>query len=85
MNSDPIPSVNFSLKAIFSSQDRWHEGMRNFKQEEIYRIFESLSRIQTRLSTASLNDEDCRNGYTAWYWNDAVLMENCRNGMSQTN
>ncbi|KIN07015.1 hypothetical protein OIDMADRAFT_70428, partial [Oidiodendron maius Zn] len=54
-------------------------SMRNFKQEEIYRIFESLSRIQTRLSSASLNDDDCRNGYTAWYWNDAVLMDNCRN------
>ncbi|KAH8804517.1 hypothetical protein F5884DRAFT_884048 [Xylogone sp. PMI_703] len=75
---DSIPSVNFSLKAIFSSQDRWHENTRNSKQEEICRIFERISHVQTHLPPVNLNDSDCRGGYASWYWNDPALIENCR-------
>ncbi|KAH8799105.1 hypothetical protein F5884DRAFT_905564 [Xylogone sp. PMI_703] len=75
---DFIPSVNFSLKAIFSSQDHRHENTRNSKEEEIYRIFERISHVQTHLPPVNLNDSDCRGGYASWYWNDPALIENCR-------
>ncbi|TVY85215.1 Terrein cluster-specific transcription factor terR [Lachnellula suecica] len=75
---DPIPSVNFSLKAIFLWQDRGHENMSSAKQNEIYRIFERISPVQAQQSSIILNDKEYRNSYASWYWNDAALMENCK-------
>ena len=36
--------------------------------------------MQTQLSLVDLGDEQCHDGYATWYWNDAALMESCRNG-----
>ncbi|KAH8588738.1 hypothetical protein B0O99DRAFT_638470 [Bisporella sp. PMI_857] len=70
--------VDFSLQAIFLSQYQGQETMTNAKQNEIYRIFESISHVQSQSSSVNLDDEECHNSYAAWYWNDAALMESCK-------
>jgi hypothetical protein len=59
--------------------------MTNAKQNEIYRIFESISHVQSQSSSVNLDDEECHNSYAAWYWNDAALMESCKAGKSRNN
>ncbi|KAH8585600.1 hypothetical protein B0O99DRAFT_646535 [Bisporella sp. PMI_857] len=71
-------NVNFSLQAIFLSRYQGQESMTNAKQNEIYRIFESISLVQSQPSSVNLDDEECHNSYAAWYWNDAALMESCK-------
>ncbi|KAH8593161.1 hypothetical protein B0O99DRAFT_628237 [Bisporella sp. PMI_857] len=76
--SDPVRSVNFSLQAIFLSRYQGQMTMTSAKQNEIYRIFENISLVQSQLSSVNLDDKECPDSYAAWYWNDAALMESCK-------
>jgi predicted transposase YbfD/YdcC len=59
--------------------------MTSAKQNEIYRIFENISLVQSQLSSVNLDDKECPDSYAAWYWNDAALMESCKAGKSRNN
>lgn len=75
---DPVPSINYSIKAIFSAQDRGLDNISSTKQDEIDRIFKRMSLVQAQLSLVDIGDGQCHDGYASWYRNDAALMESCR-------
>jgi hypothetical protein len=76
---DPVPSLNFSLIAIFSWQDISNQMLSNTEQEDIQRIFSSISPVHNQQTPANTTYEH-QHTYASWYWNDAALMESCRSG-----
>nr|BBL33410.1 hypothetical protein [Helminthosporium velutinum] len=78
-NTDPIPSLNFSLRAIFSWQDCSNQVSNNTEQEDVQRIFSSISPVNNQQTPTNTNEEHQRT-YASWYWNDTALMERCVNG-----
>ena len=79
--SEPVASIDYSLGAIFSAQDRRFRHISNSKQDEIDRIFRRLSKLQTSQSSEDLASDKCSNGFASWYGNNMTLMERYRAGM----
>ena len=77
---DPVPSIDFSLRAVFLAQNRMLGNLSSAKQQEIDQIFKRMSSIQTS-SLMDSSDEQWRDGYTRWYDDDLALMETCKTGM----
>ncbi|MCJ1285674.1 hypothetical protein MMC26_005015 [Xylographa opegraphella] len=79
---DPVPSIDYSFKAIFSAQDRGLDKISSIKQDEIDRIFGQMSLVRAQPLSVDRADEQCHDGYAGWYRTDTGLMESCRAGMS---
>ena len=78
---DPVPSLNFSLNAIFSWQDSSNQMLNSTEQEDVQRIFSSISPVHNQETPVNTSDEH-QHTYASWYWNDAALMESCISGES---
>lgn len=78
---DPIPSIDYSLGAIFSVQDRELDHISSSKRDEIVRIFKRLSTIRIPLSLMDFSNEPCQDSFASWYRNDEALMGSCKAGM----
>lgn len=78
-NADPIPSLNFSLRAIFSWQDCSNPMLNSTEQEDVQRIFSSISPVNNQQTSVNTSDEH-QHTCASWYWNDTTLMESSLNG-----
>ena len=80
LHKDPIPSIDYSLRAVFSVQDRELGHISSSKRDEIVRIFKRLSAIKVPPSLIDLANEPCHDGFASWYRNNEALMESCKAG-----
>ena len=80
LRSDPVPGIDYNLRAIFSLQDRGLDILSNAKQEEIVQIFQRMSLVQAQLSPSNNVNGEIQEGFASWYKNDTNLMESCRAG-----
>ena len=80
MLEDPIPSIDYSLRAIFSVQDRELGHIGSSKRDKVVRIFKSLSTIKVPPSSTDLASEQLHDSFASWYRNNEALMESCKAG-----
>ena len=75
---DPVLSLDFSLKAIFTWQDYLDQMLSNAEQEDIQRLFSCISPVHKQPVISASGEH--QHNYTSWYWNDTALMESCISG-----
>ena len=78
---EPVPSIDYSLKTIFTAQDRGLRHISTCKQNEIDQIFRRLSKLESRYSIADSWNEQHGDGFASWYRDDMALMESYTAGM----
>lgn len=81
MTLDAVPSLDFSLNAIFSWHNFSNQMLSSTEQEDIERIFSSIKPVRDQQVPMNISDEH-QLTYDSWYWNDTALVENCISGTS---